>query len=128
MRWPWDRMGLSPLTKKADQRNVPPDFETIIGTCHECGAPCTDKDIVGNQIELGFPVLWCGKCVDFSYAEYLRKHPEQLEGGTVPEVISCSDYTIPRLVEEGDVCARCGQSRNEDGINWCYCEENKNGL
>jgi hypothetical protein len=38
--------------------------DEIIGPCSECGAPCTDNDLVGNQTELGFPVLWCGLCIN----------------------------------------------------------------
>ncbi len=44
--------------------------EEIIGQCSECGADCTDRDLVGNQTELGFPILWCSACVDKSYAAY----------------------------------------------------------
>ena len=34
------------------------------GLCCECGKPCSDHDLVGNQIELGFPVYWCSECID----------------------------------------------------------------
>lgn len=37
--------------------------------CSECGSPCTDKDLVGNQIELGFPKYWCGFCINRHLAE-----------------------------------------------------------
>ena len=39
-------------------------MEEIIGECCECKAPCTDRDLVGNQIDLGFPVLWCDTCIN----------------------------------------------------------------
>lgn len=38
--------------------------DEIIGECCECKAPCTERDMVGNQIELGFPVLWCNNCIN----------------------------------------------------------------
>lgn len=44
--------------------------EEIIGTCHECGEPCTERDLVGNQVELGFPVLWCDKCINRAFEKY----------------------------------------------------------
>ena len=39
-------------------------MDEILGPCCECGADCTEHDMVGNQIELGFPVLWCGNCIN----------------------------------------------------------------
>lgn len=37
--------------------------------CSECGAPCTDGDIIGNQVELGFPKYWCWRCINMHLAE-----------------------------------------------------------
>lgn len=34
------------------------------GKCSECGKPCSDHDLVGNQTEFGFPVYWCGICIN----------------------------------------------------------------
>lgn len=57
--------------------------DEIIGKCHECGVPCTEHDMVGNQIEFGFPVLWCADCTNRSWDEYLKQQcPEcNLRGG-----------------------------------------------
>jgi hypothetical protein len=33
------------------------------GNCCECGKACSDHDLVGNQVELGFPVYWCNECI-----------------------------------------------------------------
>jgi len=44
----------------------------IVGKCCECGADCTDHDLVGNQIELGFPVLWCADCMNKAFDELAK--------------------------------------------------------
>jgi hypothetical protein len=37
--------------------------------CSECGAPCTDHDLIGNgmiQDGLGeWPKYWCGRCINY---------------------------------------------------------------
>jgi NTP pyrophosphatase (non-canonical NTP hydrolase) len=41
-----------------------------VGQCSECGKDCTDHDLIGNQVELGFPILWCGECMNKSLDGY----------------------------------------------------------
>lgn len=52
------------------------------GKCHECGAPCNDHDLVGNQIELGFPVYWCSKCTDKACEEMRKKDKDERNSST----------------------------------------------
>lgn len=41
------------------------------GCCCECGEVCSDRDLVGNQIEFGFPVYWCNVCIDKSWKRHV---------------------------------------------------------
>jgi hypothetical protein len=52
--------------------------DEIVGPCSECGAPCTDHDLIGNQVELGFPVLWCGACIN----RHLDEDEKEAKHGT----------------------------------------------
>lgn len=40
----------------------------VLGPCCECGADCTERDLVGNGMEsdgLGtWPKLWCDNCIN----------------------------------------------------------------
>ena len=51
----------------------------IVGPCSECGSPCTDHDLVGNQTELGFPVLWCSQCINRHWEEDFGSNKPQPE-------------------------------------------------
>jgi hypothetical protein len=65
--------------------------------CSECSAPCTDADLVGNQIELGFPKYWCNRCIALHLTRDentgLREQVERLKASVLNmlNVLNCLD-------------------------------------
>lgn len=82
------------------------------GVCCECGKPCNDHDLIGNQTELGFPKYWCTECINKAFDEDTAKYhlddPKRTDA-FAHEGCHCPPETS---VLDGLFCSQCGKDVN----------------